>query len=145
MKAKILADFQICISVPLIRASSQMRCVTIIVFPIKNNMKFHLSPRKYDTKQYFWKTTIKKKKKEKWIPDSTLHLDIFKLLWSFLRFFIWKTSKQTDSAFYLTDVKLAYTSADTNKSFLKLVSSKQFESSPLFLNFVQNFEKTVMT
>ena len=48
-------------------------------------------------------------------------------------------------AFYLTDVKLAYTSTHTNKSFLSLVSIKSFESSQLFLNLVQNFEKTVMT
>ena len=45
----------------------------------------------------------------------------------------------------LTDVKLAYTSTHTNKSFLSLVSIKSFESSQLFLNLVQNFEKTVMT
>ena len=46
--------------------------------------------------------------------------------------------------FYLTDVNLAYTSTHTNKYFLSLVSIKSFELSQLFLNFVQNFEKTVM-
>ena len=46
---------------------------------------------------------------------------------------------------YLTDVKLAYTSIHTNKPFLRLVSIKSFEWYQLFLNFVQNFEKTVMT
>ena len=46
---------------------------------------------------------------------------------------------------YLTDIKLAYTSTSTNKFFLTLVSIKSFESSQLFLDFVQNFEKTVMT
>ena len=46
---------------------------------------------------------------------------------------------------YLTDVKLAYTSIHTNKNFLRLVSIKSFEWYQLFLNFVQNFEKTVMT
>ena len=46
--------------------------------------------------------------------------------------------------FYLTDVKLAYTSTHTNKSFLSLVSIKSFESSQQFLNFIQNSEKTVM-
>ena len=46
---------------------------------------------------------------------------------------------------YLTDVKLAYTSIHTNKTFLRLVSIKSFEWYQLFLNFVQNFEKTVMT
>ena len=46
--------------------------------------------------------------------------------------------------FYLTDVKLAYTSTHTNKSFLSLVSIKSFESSQHFLNFIQNSEKTVM-
>ena len=45
---------------------------------------------------------------------------------------------------YLTDVKVAYTSTNRNKSFLALVSIKLFESSQLFLHFVQNFEKTVM-
>ena len=47
--------------------------------------------------------------------------------------------------FYLIDVKLAYTSTHTNESFLSMVSIKSFESSQLFLNLVQNFEKTVMT
>ena len=46
--------------------------------------------------------------------------------------------------FYLTDVKLAYTSTYTNKSFLSLVSIKSFESSQQFLDFIQNSEKTVM-
>ena len=46
---------------------------------------------------------------------------------------------------YLTDIKLAYTSTNTNKFFLTLVPIKSFESSQLFLDFVQNFEKTVMT
>ena len=46
--------------------------------------------------------------------------------------------------FYLTNVKLAYTSTHTNKSFLSLVSIKSFESSQQFLNFIQNSEKTVM-
>ena len=46
---------------------------------------------------------------------------------------------------YLPDVKLAYTSTNTNKSFLTLVSIKSLESSQLFLDFVQNFQKTVMT
>ena len=46
--------------------------------------------------------------------------------------------------FHLTDVKLAYTSTHTNKSFLSLVSIKSFESSQQFLNFIQNSEKTVM-
>ena len=45
---------------------------------------------------------------------------------------------------YLTDVKVAYTSTNRNKSFLALVSIKLFESSQLFLHFFQNFEKTVM-
>ena len=45
---------------------------------------------------------------------------------------------------YLTDVKVAYTSTNRNKSFLALVSIKLFELSQLFLHFVQNFEKTVM-
>ena len=43
------------------------------------------------------------------------------------------------------NVKLAYTSTHTNKSFLSQVSIKLFESSQLFLNFVQNLKKTVMT
>ena len=47
--------------------------------------------------------------------------------------------------FYLTDVKLAYTSTHTNKSSLRLVSITSFGWYQLFLNFVQNFEKTVMT
>ena len=46
--------------------------------------------------------------------------------------------------FHLTNVKLAYTSTHTNKSFLSLVSIKSFESSQQFLNFIQNSEKTVM-
>ena len=46
---------------------------------------------------------------------------------------------------YLPDVKLAYTSTNTNKSFLTLVYKKTLKSSQLFLDFVQNFEKTVMT
>ena len=47
--------------------------------------------------------------------------------------------------FYLTDVKLAYTSTHTNKSSLRLVSITSFGWYQLFLNFVQNFEKTLMT
>ena len=47
--------------------------------------------------------------------------------------------------FYLADVKLAYTSTHTNKSLLSLVSIKSFEWYKLFLNFVQNLEKTIMT
>ena len=46
-----------------------------------------------------------------------------------------------DKTFYLTDVKLAYTSTEKRS----LLSIKSFESSQLFLNLVQNFEKTVMT
>ena len=46
---------------------------------------------------------------------------------------------------YLTDIKLAHTSTNTSESILTLVSIKSFESSQLFLDFVQNFEKTVMT
>ena len=47
--------------------------------------------------------------------------------------------------FYLTDVKLAYTSTHTNKSSLRLVSITSFGWYQLFLNFVQNFEKALMT
>ena len=47
--------------------------------------------------------------------------------------------------FYLTDVKLTYTSTHTNKSFLRQISLKSFELSQLFLNLFQNFEKTLMT
>ena len=50
-----------------------------------------------------------------------------------------------DRTFHLTDVKLACISTHTNKSFLSLVPIKSFESSQLFLNLVQNFNKTVMT
>ena len=49
------------------------------------------------------------------------------------------------TTFYLTDVKLAYTSTHKNKSFLSLVSIKSFALPQLFLNLVQNFEKFVMT
>ena len=87
--------------------------------------------------------------KELWkknsILDLTLHLYILQLLWNFLKLFLWNTCTYTDRAFYLTDVKLAHTSTHTNKSFLSLVSIKSFESSQLFLNLVQNFEKTFMT
>ena len=84
-------------------------------------------------------------KKKNSILDLTLHLYILQLLWNFLKLFLWNTCTYTDRAFYLTDVKLAHTSTHTNKSFLSLVSIKSFESSQLFLNLVQNFEKTVMT
>ena len=47
-----------------------------------------------------------------------------------------------DRTFHLTDVKLACISTHTNKSFLSLVPIKSFESSQLFLNLVQNFNKT---
>ena len=104
-------------------------------------MKFHFSPRKLDTKHCFRKTALKKELNSRLNTSSSYPSTIMK----FLEIIFVKYMYIDRRAFYLTDVKLAYTSTHTNKSFLSLVSIKSFESSQLFLNLVQNFEKPVTT